>query len=136
MGNESRVKFWKDRWCSEKPLCDTFPTLFALFDAKEAWVVDFWDHCGEGGNYNLFFVRNLNDWELGVMECFLSKLQGHSVKRGQEDRVVWKGDNKGVFFVRGLYSLLVIDETIPFPLKIVWNSWIPSRVSFFSWEAC
>ena len=70
------------------------------------------------------------------MECFLSKLQGHSVKREQEDRVVWKGDNKGVFFVRGLYSLLVIDETIPFPLKIVWNPWIPSRVSFFSWEAC
>ena len=49
MGNESRVKFWKDRWCSEKPLCETFPTLF-VFDAKEAWVVDFWDHCGEGGN--------------------------------------------------------------------------------------
>ena len=28
------------------------------------------------------------------------------------------------------------DGTIPFPLKIVWNPCIPSKVSFFSWEAC
>ena len=77
-------------------------------------------------------VRNLNDCELGVMKCFLSKLQGHLVKREQEDRVVWKGYSKGVFSVRGLYSLLENDSTIPFLLKIVWNPWIPSKVSFFT----
>ena len=48
-------------------------------------MVDLWEHRGEGGNWNFHFVRNLNDWELGVMECFLSKLQGHSVKRERED---------------------------------------------------
>ena len=97
--NGRRVKFWKDRWCSEEPLCEIFPSLFALSNSKEAWVVDLWEHRGEGGNWNFRFVRNLNDWELGAMEHFLSLLQG-SVKREQEDRVVWKGGNKGVFSVR------------------------------------
>ena len=128
--NRCRVKFWKDK-CSEEPLCETFPSLFALFDSKEVWVVDLWEHWG-GGNWNFCLVRNLNDCELGVMKCFLSKLQGHLVKREQEDRVVWKGYSKGVFSVRGLYSLLENDSTIPFFWKIVWNPWIPSKVSFFT----
>ena len=55
------------------------------------------------------------------MERFLSKLQGQTVKR-EEDRVVWKEDNKGVFSVRGLYFLLETNYTIPFLLKIIWNS--------------
>ncbi|RVX20415.1 DnaJ-like subfamily C member 7 [Vitis vinifera] len=42
-------------------------------------------------------LRNLNDWELGVIEGFLSKLQGQTIKMEEEDRVVWKEDNKGVF---------------------------------------
>ena len=66
--NRRRVKFWKDRWCSEEPLCEIFPSLFALFDSKEAWVANLWEHRGEGGNWNFRFVRNLNDWELGAME--------------------------------------------------------------------
>ena len=40
VGNERRVKFWKDKWCGVIPLCDSFPTLFALVVSKEAWVKD------------------------------------------------------------------------------------------------
>ena len=70
------------------------------------------------------------------MERFLSLLQGHSVKREQEDRMVWKGESKGVFFVKVFYSLLETGGSIIFPLKIVWNPWIPSKVSFFTQEVC
>ncbi|RVX05071.1 hypothetical protein CK203_019132 [Vitis vinifera] len=83
VGNGCRMKFWKDRWCSDEPLCETFLSLFALSDSKE--------------------------------------LQGHLVKREQEDRVMWKGYSKVVFSIKGLYSLLETDRTIPFPLKKVWN---------------
>ena len=91
--NGRRVKFWKGRWCIEEPLCEAFLSLFAIFDSKEAWVANLWEHRGEGVNWNFRFVRKLNDWELGAMERFLSLLQGHSVKREQDDRVVWKGEN-------------------------------------------
>ena len=61
VGNGRRVKFWKDWWCGEEPLCEIFPSLFALSDFKEAWVADLWEHREEGSNWNFCFVRNLND---------------------------------------------------------------------------
>ncbi|RVW90726.1 hypothetical protein CK203_046435 [Vitis vinifera] len=66
------------------------------------------------------------------MKRFLSKLQGQTMKREEEDRVLWEEDSKGLFFVRGVYSLLETDYTTPFPLKIIWNSWIPLKSGIFS----
>ena len=43
------VRFWRDRWCGDSPLCMSFPSLFALTVEKEAWVVDIWDPLAEGG---------------------------------------------------------------------------------------
>ena len=39
-GNERRVRFWRDRWCGDSPLCVSFPSLFALIVDKEVWVAD------------------------------------------------------------------------------------------------
>ena len=40
VGNGQRVKFWKDFWCGNEPLCVSFPSLFALVVFKDAWVKD------------------------------------------------------------------------------------------------
>ena len=48
VGNGWRVRFWRDRWCRDSPLCVSFPSLFALTDDKEAWVADIWDSLVEG----------------------------------------------------------------------------------------
>ncbi|RVW14191.1 Signal peptide peptidase-like 2 [Vitis vinifera] len=101
-GQEWRVKFWKDWWCGEEPLCEIFPSLFALSDFKEAWVADLWEH----------------------------REEGHSMKREQEDTVVWKGGNKGVFSVRVLYSMLLYN---PVPFKNSVDPWIPSKVKVKNW---
>ena len=57
------------------------------------------------------------------------------MKRKEEDRVAWKDDSKGVFFVRGLYSLLETDyATLSFKDN---RELVDSfEVSFFTWEAC
>ena len=52
----------------------------------------------------------------------------------KEDIVVWKSDSKGRFSIKELYSLLESNCVIPFPLEIIWNSWIPFKVSFFLLE--
>ena len=49
VGNGQRVKFWKDRWCGDEPLCVYFPTLFALVVFKDAWVKDVWCSIEGGG---------------------------------------------------------------------------------------
>ena len=60
VGNGRRVRFWRDRWCRDSPLCMSFPSLFALAVEKEAWVADFWDPLAERG-WNPCFLRAFND---------------------------------------------------------------------------
>ena len=51
VGNGQRVKFWKDFWCGNKPLCVSFPSLFALAVFKYAWVKDVWCSNEGGGSW-------------------------------------------------------------------------------------
>ncbi|RVW33972.1 hypothetical protein CK203_100734 [Vitis vinifera] len=37
VGDAKKVRFWKDKWCGTIPLCETFPSLYALASYKEAW---------------------------------------------------------------------------------------------------
>ena len=64
----------------------------------------------------------------GFCEWFLLRLRGHS--KEQRDNVVWKGDGKDSFSVRALYALMQLDCATLFPVEIIWNSWVSSRVRF------
>ena len=64
VGNGRRVRFWKDKRCGDDPLCISFPSLFVISLAKEAWVEDVWSHSG-GGEWAPRFSKQLNHWELG-----------------------------------------------------------------------
>ena len=48
-GDGKRVKFWKDIWCGNIPLCEAFPSLFAFAVSQDAWVADCWDSMGDAG---------------------------------------------------------------------------------------
>ena len=50
------MKFWKDIWCSEEPLSEMFPNLFALIEAKEATIAYLWEQ-REGGSLELPFCK-------------------------------------------------------------------------------
>ena len=73
MGNKRRVKFWKDKWCGNEPLCVSFLSLFALASSKEVWVADSQNQSNIRGCRTTNFSRHLNDWE--IVECFFSRLQ-------------------------------------------------------------
>ena len=49
--------------CGDSPLCESFPSLFALSAEKEAWVADVRDPLAKGswGGWNPCFSRALND---------------------------------------------------------------------------
>ena len=34
LGDGSQIRFWEDKWCGEFPLCDQFPTLYAMVASK------------------------------------------------------------------------------------------------------
>ena len=106
VGNGTRVRFWKDKWCGDEPLCESFPSLFAISLAKDVWVSEVWNPDGVGDGWTFLFSRALNDWEIEMVEQFMLKIQAFRVQREDEDKVVWTASRSGDFSVKSLYSTL------------------------------
>ena len=102
VGNVKMIKFWKDKWCRNEPLNVSFPSLFVLSNSKDAWVVELWQHSSERGGWNPNFPRSLNDWEIGIVELFLARLQDKVVEEGKEDKVSWVDTKSETFPVKSL----------------------------------
>ena len=69
------------------------------------------------------------------MEHFLLRLQGRRVYGDVEDQVVWTKAKDGRFSVKSLYKALEPEKLGDFPTRVIWNSLVPPRASFFAWEA-
>ncbi|RVX14406.1 hypothetical protein CK203_017123 [Vitis vinifera] len=52
LDNRQRVEFWKDRWCGNSSLDESFPKLLSIASAKDTWLVEIWEQEGEGGCSN------------------------------------------------------------------------------------
>ena len=120
-GNGRRVRFWRDRWCWDSPLCVSFPSLFALTVDKEAWVADIWEAEGGWGCWNSCFSRAFNDWEVEEAERFLERLHGKRVLEDVEDMVSWTETKSGKFSVKSLYFALEAGCPSLFPSSYIWN---------------
>ena len=49
--------------------------------------------------------------------------------------MVWKETKNENFSVKSLYNTLDPSSAVPFPWSIIWSPCVPTKVSFFSWEA-
>ncbi|RVW77934.1 putative ribonuclease H protein [Vitis vinifera] len=112
VGNGRRVRFWKDKWCGDEPLYESFPSLFAISQAKDAWVSEVWNPDG-----------------------FMLKIQAFRVQRVNEDKIVWTTSKSGVFSVKSLYAILEPGGSAMFPYVGIWKASVPPKVAFFAWEA-
>lgn len=55
---------------------------------------------------------------------------GKTVRREDNDKVIWKQAQKGLFSVKSIYAALEEERAVSFPMTIIWNPWVPSKVSF------
>ncbi|WKA03334.1 hypothetical protein VitviT2T_021449 [Vitis vinifera] len=98
VGNGQWVSFWKDKWCGNSLLCNSFPSLYVLTANKEAWVSDLWAGSASGdlgGSWNPRFTRHFNNWELYEVEGLLRRLCEERVMLDEEDTVRWSMSNDG-----------------------------------------
>ncbi|WKA06987.1 hypothetical protein VitviT2T_024859 [Vitis vinifera] len=117
VGNGRRVRFWRDKWCGDSPLCSSFPSLFALTDDREESVANVWDSLAEGGwgGWNPCFVRAFNDWEVEEASSFMERLHRCRVIEDVEDRVSWTETKSGKFSVKSLYLAIEAGGSARFP---------------------
>ena len=66
-----------------------------------------------------------------MVESFLSRIQDKVVVKEREDKVFWAVTRSGSFSVKSLYFILEKVRVSPFPTSIVWNAWVPPKVSIF-----
>ena len=102
----------------------------SLIDMCWLWVADFWDDTGAMGHLTTRFTKHFSDWELGIVETFLSRLKGNLIRRDDNDKVVWKNDKKGSFSIKSFYEVLDVRRVIIVLKNIIWNLWVPSKVTF------
>ncbi|RVW70195.1 Transposon TX1 uncharacterized 149 kDa protein [Vitis vinifera] len=100
-----RVRFWKDKWCGDGPLCESFSSLFSMSMSKNAWVSEVWNPVGDEDGWTPLFARAFNDWEIDLVEF------------------------------KSLYSMLERGGSSMFPSERVWRVRVPPKVAFFAWEA-
>ena len=93
-------------------------------------MVDVW----HGGSWGLRFFRHLNVWELEETNVFFGRLHDYSISLGNDDSMVWFETKNDYFSVKSFYSS-TSRRAKPFPYGVVWNSWAPTRASFFAWKA-
>ena len=53
----------------------------------------------------------------------------------EEDLVFWKGGKNGKFGVKEVYGLLICPSVSLFPKNGIWVENVPSKLTFFAWEA-
>ena len=134
VGNGTRVRFWTDFWCGPSTLCHSFPSLFEIVVDKFTIVAEAWNHLDGRDGWNLNCVGAFNDWETDSVTNLCHVLQKERVSTAP-DRVIWKGVADATFTVRNAYNLLVSRSISRFPVKNIWMASVPSKVSFFTWEA-
>jgi hypothetical protein len=85
--------------------------------------------------WNVIFVRSIQDWELDVISTFFELLYSCKLSQGNVDRICWSPSKKGVFEVKTFYKALSNPANETFPWKSIWQTKVLPRVSFFGWNA-
>lgn len=78
IGSGIHTCFWKDRWCTPRPLMIEAPTIYAFAGNKNALAPDYWGIDGEGSGWNIHLRRCLNDWEIDEISSLLGCLEFRS----------------------------------------------------------
>jgi hypothetical protein len=120
-------------WCGSSPLKEAFPGLFSLACNKDASIADNLDFSSGSQQWNVTFMRSLNDWEVEDLAPFYSLLYS-STLNGGVDKIWWVPNRKGKFEVKSFYNILISNVNAPFPWKSIWRTKAPPRVAFFIWS--
>ena len=131
----NRIRFWEDTWCGELPLCVTFPTLYNIAGTRKATIEEVWDLSNFSSAWNQRFLRPFNDWEVEQVQNFVGLLNNKHIFPRKKDKSVWKGNKNGQFSMRGYYNSFEEGALLKAPVKTLRNPYVPSKVSFFAWEA-
>jgi hypothetical protein len=119
VGVGSKVSFWHDIWCGDRPLKISNPVLFNIAQQIDAWVADYMQYQDGKTQWNVIFTRSVQDWEVELVLSFFERLYSLQLRHGEEDRMGWSLSKRSIFKVKSFYTMLTSQDGIPFPWKSI-----------------
>lgn len=71
MGYGNRISFWHYVWVGDTALEDAYPSIFRIAREHDALVADLREITNGSQQWNVSFIREAHDWEVGVFVEFL-----------------------------------------------------------------
>ena len=93
-----------------------------------------WETLRGGGGWNLRFIKPFNDWEMEETQRLISLISSSKIAQRERDKIRWIVDKKGQYAVKANYRHLEGGTYGTLPVGLIWNSFIPPKVSVFTWE--
>jgi hypothetical protein len=112
-GDGSRISFWGEVWCGSLPFRKVFPSLYSLASNKEVSIANNHESMIRSHQWNVSFLRSLNDWEVEDLASFYSLLYSYMLG-GEADKIWWVLSRKGKFEVRSFYNIFISNVRLPF----------------------
>ena len=134
VGDGTRVKFWKHVWCGDFTFQEAFPELYCLSRSKDSTVAEVMGWSARRFYWNVQFHRPPQDWEEEAFDRFMGLVYSSTVRGFGPNKVCWKPARNRGFEVRGYYSSFYPPTLVSFPWRMIWQSKVPPRVTFFSWS--
>ena len=135
MGDRTRVKFWDDVWCRDRPLKEVFPDLYNISRTRDASVSKVMRYANGRVSWDIRFHRLVNDQESQSLDSFMVLIYSTKVRGVGSNNLCWKPASSRGFKVSGYHHSISPSTGISFPWKMVWKSKVPPRVAVFSWTA-
>nr|GEX99563.1 RNA-directed DNA polymerase, eukaryota [Tanacetum cinerariifolium] len=128
VGNDSNTKFWKDHWIDDKPLCQSFPRMYALENSKDCYVADKFNG-SLMGSFRRIARGGIEEYRLNQLRLLKPVILSPS-----EDRWVWILSNDDGFRVKDIRRLL---DDFFLPKSEVATRWVkcvPIKINVFAWR--
>jgi len=133
--SEEQVRFWKDIWLGDKPLCEAYPNLFRIIRKKDDTVAN----VVRTLPLNVSFRRglanaNMNSWYGLAPKLSRSILhQGWSIYQTfWKDFVSVELTKSGFFKVRSIYRTMIKQGVQP-EENPLWKLKVPLKIKIFLW---
>jgi hypothetical protein len=132
IGDGRNTLFWRDRWLMGLRIEDLTPHIFALVPTRitnRRTVAE--------GVVEMAWIRDLRGtitWD--VLSDFLTLnelIADYSINVGVPDKHIWKFSPTGQYSSKSAYDMLFLGSTSLGAYERIWESWAPSKCSFFLW---
>jgi len=110
-----------------------FPSLYKVSSQKYALIDNMGWFEGMLWKWTLAWTKEVSQLELHQLDDLMAILSQHYPQQGQEDTILWKGQNN--YSVKEFQRSVSVEIEIDSIVSTVWMNLAPPKVEFLMWLA-